>query len=121
VDSHDRKDTPLVVAPEELLEDLATQGIEWLVREPWGVVGLHEYRGFCFIHCRIWQWSKQNRKACVEHWKLVRSAVRERGYSVMYAGCSLPDRKGYKFRQLFGFVEVVKLPQVGQVLMKQEI
>lgn len=111
----------MVVEPTELLESLAAQGIEWLVRASWGIVGINEDRGFCFVHCRIWQWSKQNRRACEGHWKLVRSVVKQRGYEVMYAGCPLTDRKGYKFRQLFGFAEVARLPQIGQILMKQEI
>lgn len=107
--------------PEKLLNDLAAQGIEWLVQEPWGIVGIYELQGFCFVHCRIWQWSKQNRRACAKHWELVRTLVRQRGYVRMFAGCPLEDTKGYKFRKLFGFVEVVKLPQVGQILMKQEL
>lgn len=107
--------------PQKMLEQLAAQGIEWLVKTSWGIVGINEYKGFCFVHCRIWDWGKQHRKDCALHWELVKNEARLRGYKLLLAGCPAEDRKGYKFRQLFGFVEDQRIPAIGQILMKQEI
>ena len=79
-------------------------GIEWLIKHPGGAVGFHEYKGYCFLHCRIWaDWTMENRNKCFELWPQVLDNLRKRGYKKIYAVGPENDRKMALFHRLFGF------------------
>jgi hypothetical protein len=96
------------------------RGIEWLIVQDWGAVGIHEWKGRCFIHCQIWEWSLEHRRDCNTHWAAFLDAIRARGYGRIYAVCSEGDGKGIRFRRMFGFDKEVGRTG-GFILMEQEI
>ena len=105
---------------EKLLRDLAEGGIEWVVIEKWGAVGINEYHGYCLFHCRIWQWGVKERKMLAIHWANVLDEVRRRGYKKIHACQDSTDKRLKKFQAIFGFRDIVKVVGI-QNLMMQEI
>lgn len=99
----------------------ALPGIEWLLEQPWGMVGIQEVKGMCFIHCQIWEWNKQHRKDCAEHWATVLDAIRAKGYKKIYARRPADDLKMAKFHRIFGFIQDAYSHATYGILAEQEI
>lgn len=117
--SHNPLEIVRAVCPEDLSLP-AFRGIEWVLRTSWGAVGMHEFRGECFVHCQIWNWSRDHRRAAVSHWGTFLALARSKGYRRLFAVCEENDAKGYKFRRLFGFKDPLGSAR-GLVLFTQEI
>lgn len=110
---------PRATCRADLTKEVYT-GINWLIVQPWGAVGVHEFRGECFVHCQIWDWNRDHRRAAMSHWGTFLALVRSKGYRRLYAVCEEKDKTGYKFRRMFGFVDLVA-SRDGIVLFTQEI
>lgn len=111
--------TPIAYCPADLLLP-EFEGINWLIKQSWGAVGISENTRGCFVHCQIWQWNRTHRRDASRHWGTLLALARSKGYRRLYAVCEENDVKGYKFRRLFGFTDLID-SRKGLVLFTQEI
>lgn len=118
-----RMDNPRPIPRATCAADLSGQayeGIRWLIIQSWGAVGVNEAADQCFVHCQIWDWNRDHRRAAMSHWGTFLALVRSKGYRRLYAVCEENDKTGYKFRRMFGFTDLVAARN-GLVLFTQEI
>ena len=99
---------------------LAEMGVQWLAVEDWGMVGVHEYAGRAFMHCRIAKWGPVEARACRTHWANVLETLRRKGYHEVFVCQEKSDNRLGKFVRMFGFHECVGSTATHH-LMRQEI
>lgn len=110
---------PLAASPQDLARP-EFSGINWSIVQSWGAVGMHESPAGCFVHCQIWDWTREHRRAAIRHWGTFLALARSKGYRRLFAVCEENDKTGYKFRRMFGFIDIVSSRE-GLVLFAQEI
>lgn len=91
----------------------------WLIETPYGRLGAQAVDGRLWVHCDIWEWSKDVYKDCQKQWTRLLEHFRQHGIKRIFSAIPEQDPLVNKWQKLWGMKEVAR--DQGFVFYEKEL